>query len=244
MKWFYRLYQIFVAIPVLVISTFFTAIITMAGCTLGSGKFWGYYPAHLWSIIFCRILLLPVKVEGRKNINRKTSYIFVANHQGAMDIFLIFGFLNHKFRWMMKKSLERIPLVGFACVKAHHIFEDHSSPSAINKTIEVAKERLEEGISLAVFPEGTRSSTGKINKFHRGAFLLADKLQIPVVPLTLDGPFDVLNRSRDIDLVERHCLRLVIHKPIYPNGQGRDNINYMTNKAYEIIREDLPEKFK
>ena len=174
----------------------------------------------------------------------RQSYVFVANHQGAMDIFLMFGYLGHQFRWMMKRSLVSIPFVGYACRRAHHIFVDHRSPSATAETIRAARFVLEQGMSLAVFPEGTRTRTGRIGKFHRGAFLLADELQIPIVPVTIDGSYEVLPRTHDIDFVHRHPLRLIIHQPIEPEGQGREDINQRTQQAYDIIRQSLPERYR
>ena len=66
----------------------------------------------IWSRIVCRVLLLPIKVEGRENIDKHQSYVFVANHQGPMDIFLIYGYLNRNFKWMMKKALRKMPLAS------------------------------------------------------------------------------------------------------------------------------------
>ena len=126
MKYLYRFYQLLVAAPILLLATITTAIVTILGCTLGSAHFWGYYPAMVWSRMMCWVMLLPVKVEGRENIHSRTSYVFVANHQGAYDIFLIYGFLGRNFKWMMKKSLGRLPLIGRACRSAGHIMVDKS----------------------------------------------------------------------------------------------------------------------
>ena len=128
MKYLYRLYQLLVCLPILVLASIITSITTVVGCMLGNGHFWGYYPGKIWSQLWIRILLLPVKVEGRENLEKKQSYVFVANHQGAFDIFLIYGFLGRNFKWMMKKGLRKIPLVGVACEYAHHIFVDKSGP--------------------------------------------------------------------------------------------------------------------
>lgn len=97
----------------------------------GQWSLLGYYPGKWWSILWIRILLLPVKVEGREHLKKNQSYVFVANHQGAFDIFLIYGFLGRNFKWMMKKGIRKIPLVGLACEYAHHIFIDKSGPSKI-----------------------------------------------------------------------------------------------------------------
>ena len=115
MKYLYYIYQLFVALPVLIIVTIITAVAVGVGMTFGNGHFWGYYPGHWWAKIITRIFLLPVRVDGRENIEKNTPYVFVANHQGAFDIFLIYGFLNRNFKWMMKWQLKKVPFVGYAC---------------------------------------------------------------------------------------------------------------------------------
>ena len=114
MKYLYRIYQLFVAAPLVLLATIITALTTVIGCTLGNGHFWGYYPGKWWGWFVIKILLLPVKVEGRENLEEGQSYVFVSNHQGAFDIFLIYGFLNRNFKWMMKRQLRSTPLIGTA----------------------------------------------------------------------------------------------------------------------------------
>ena len=121
----------------------------------GQWPFRGYYPGKYWSWLWVRILLLPVKVEGREHLKKNRSYVFVANHQGAFDIFLIYGFLGRNFKWMMKKGLRKVPLIGIACEYAHHIFVDKSGPSKIRASYDRAREVLKEGMSLVVFPEAS-----------------------------------------------------------------------------------------
>lgn len=210
------------------------------GCMLGNGHFWGYWPGKIWSHIVCNVLLLPVKVEGRENLQQGQSYVFVANHQGAMDIFIIYGYLCRNFKWMMKKALRKVPFIGFACEKAHHIFVDKSGPSKIEESINEARQTLKNGMSLVVFPEGTRTYTGKVGRFKKGAFLIADQLQLPVVPLTISGSFQVLPRQKGmLNFVKRHELRLTIHKPILPTGKGDKNIQETIKKAYEQVCSSL-----
>ena len=83
----YKLYQIFVGVPVLIFITIFTALEVGIGTTIGNGHFWGYYPGRWWAKIIVRTLLLPIKIEGRENLEKYQSYVFVANHQGIFDIF-------------------------------------------------------------------------------------------------------------------------------------------------------------
>ena len=102
MKYLYRIYQLFVALPIIVVYTIITTIMIIIGCAIGNAHFWGYYPGKWWGWLIVKILLLPVKVEGEANLEKDKSYVFVANHQGAFDIFLVYGFLGRNIRWIFK----------------------------------------------------------------------------------------------------------------------------------------------
>ncbi|NDV65438.1 1-acyl-sn-glycerol-3-phosphate acyltransferase [Bacteroides sp. 224] len=242
MRVLYYIYQICIALPILLVLTILTALVTIIGSLIGGAHIWGYYPGKIWSILICFFLLIPVKVRGREKLKKRTSYVFVANHQGAFDIFLIYGFLGRNFKWMMKKSLRSIPFVGKACESAGHIFVDRSGPKKVLATIKQAKASLKDGISLVVFPEGARSFTGHIGYFKKGAFQLADDLQLPVVPLTIDGSFEILPRTGK--WIHRYRMILTIHDPIPPKGKGIDNIKETMAEAYAKVESALPEKHK
>jgi len=240
----YRIYQLFVALPLIVLATIITAVIVGVGMTFGDPHYWGFYPGQWWGAFICRILLLPVKVEGRHHLRDEQSYVFVANHQGAFDIFLIYGFLHRNFKWMMKWQLGKIPFVGYACRKSHQIFVDRRGASKIKAGYDQARAILKDGISLTVFPEGARTFTGHMGTFRRGAFMLADELQLPVVPLTINGSFDVMPRMRDWHFVRRHPLLLTIHEPIVPQGKGSDNIHHTMDESYRVIMSALPKELQ
>ena len=195
MRFFYLIYQIFVFLPIFLVVTILTAIIVIIGSSFGNGSFWGYYPGKYWSKFVCILSLCPVTVKGKENIDPSVSYMFVANHQGAYDIFLIYGYLNHNFKWMMKKGLRTIPIVGKACESAGHIFVDDSGAKGILKSIRQAKKVLCNGMSMVVFPEGSRTLDGNIHRFKKGAFQLAKDVNLPVVPLTIEGPYKVMRRG-------------------------------------------------
>ena len=219
----YRVYVLFVFLPLFLVSSVITATVTAIGCRLGNAHFWGYHPGRLWGQFVIRALLLPVRVEGREHLRPNQSYVFVSNHQGSFDIFLIYGFLGRNFKWMMKKSIRKIPFVGIACECAHHIFVDKS---------------------VVVFPEGARTFTGHIGIFRRGAFMLADELQLPVCPITINGSFDVMPRTRDWHFPVRHRLSLTIHEPIAPKGKGAEFEKETMKEAYDSIESGLEEQYK
>lgn len=220
MMFLYRLYQILVMLPVLVVATIIAALATVVGCALGGSKIWGYWPGSLWGRLWCIMAGVRVEVHGRCNIDRRTSYVFVANHQGAYDIFSIYGYLGHDFRWMMKQSLRRIPFVGFSCAVSGQVFVDNSSPTAIRHTMEAAEKQLAEGRSVVVFPEGSRTPDGRMHAFKRGAYTLAVEFGLPVVPVTINGAYAVMPRTAWLPRPGR--IVLTIHQPIEAGSDGHD----------------------
>lgn len=229
----YYIYFFLIAVPVLFSLTVLTCIVILIGTAIGNGSWWGYYPAMVWAKVFCILSLVKVSVRGRENIDKRTSYVFVANHQGAYDIFSVYGYLGHNFKWMMKKSLRKIMLVGYTCQKCGHIFVDRSSPTAIRRTIETAEKRLRDGMSLVVFPEGARTFTGKMGPFKKGAYQLALEFHLPLVPVTIDGSFDIMPRTRYVPRPGR--IVLTIHKPIAPPADEADRAEVIeqTRQAIE-----------
>ncbi len=230
---FYRIYQIFIMLPVLLTATILAAVLTAVGSILFGGKWWGYWPAHLWARLFCIMSWVKVSVYGRENISKGTSYVFVANHQGAYDIFAVYGYLGHNFKWMMKKSLERIPLVGYSCRKAGHIYVDNRTPAAIRQTMQDAEKQLAGGMSVVVFPEGSRTFDGKVKAFRRGAYTLAVEFGLPVVPLTIDGAFEVMPRTSW--LPRPGHIKLTIHKPIEAPAEGHELKSLIDQSRSQII---------
>jgi 1-acyl-sn-glycerol-3-phosphate acyltransferase len=174
-----------------------------------------------------------VKVEGRENIKPDTSYIVLTNHQSSYDIFLIYGWLGIDIKWMMKKELARIPGLGFGSKKVGHIFLDRSNSRAALESLNEAKRRLVNGISVVVFPEWTRSTTGKLGPFKRGAFKLATDLGLPILPVTIIGtnkilPVDSLN-------ILPGKVKMVIHPEISISGFTEANIHDLMEKTRKQI---------
>lgn len=238
----YRIYQLLIMLPVLLVATTLTALLSIICAVLGIGRWGGYFFPHWWARFFCLMTFVRVKVVGRENVKQGVSYMFVANHQGAYDIFSIYGYLNHQFRWMMKKSLEKIPLVGYSCKVTGHIMVDNSTPSATRHTMQRAEQQLSGGMSLVVFPEGARTWNGHMRPFKRGAYMLAMEFGLPVVPITIDGAFDVMPRYKKVP--KWGTITLTIHKPIEADSNGRHDLASLMSESETAIRESLPERFK
>ena len=231
----YRTYHYCIAAPILLVLTIITCLVTIVGCIFNS-DYWGYYPAKWWARAMCLFFGVRVKVENRDLIDRNSAYVFVANHQGAYDIFSIYGYLGHNFKWMMRKGLHNFPLVGWACHMSGHIMVDNHSARGIVKTMNDAKKRLSKGMSIVVFPEGRRTDDGHIHNFKHGAFRLAKEFNLPIVPITINGSYQVM--SRTMFHVEPGVITLTIHAPIAPEHFG-DTIQELTQKAYNAVTSSL-----
>lgn len=212
MKVLYILYQYLIGFPLIVLSTLFTAVFTIVCFPWKNGK----APRAVqvfWSRSVIRLLLLPIKVTGRENVDPKQSYVFVANHQSFLDVFAVYGWLPNNFKWLMKKEIRRVPFVGTACAVAGHIFVDRSNPRAAFQSMEKVKKELVDGISTVIFPEGTRTKTGEIGRFKQGAFKIAMDMELPVVPITLNGFYKAMPSGQPFANPFSH-LSLHIGKPI------------------------------
>lgn len=228
--------------PIFLCLTIVTAVTVMIFTTIFGSRFWGYYPPKLWSKLTCWIALCRIKSSGHENIDPKQSYVFVANHQGSFDIFLTYGFLNQNIKWVQKQSLRNIPLVGLASEKAGHVFVDNTNATTRSNTIKAAKEQITDGVSIMLFPEGARTRTGKMGRFKKGAYHIAHDLELPIVPLTINGPYDILRRNSF--KLNPGKMELIIHKPIPTKGIDTKDIPQIIEQTRDTIYSGLWDKYK
>ena len=147
---FWLLYLVLVFLPLGAFVTVVASILTIIFSFIGDYR-WCYMPAKYWGRLLCYLSFVRVDVIGSSNYDTNQSYIFVANHQSIYDIFVIYGWLINKFKWIMKNSLRKIPFVGFACHKAGHIFIDRSNPIRAKHSIDEAEKKLRNGSSIVIF---------------------------------------------------------------------------------------------
>lgn len=239
----YVLYEIFIFAPIFVFATIATAVTVMIGCSLGNKNFWGYVPPKYWSKLGCRLALCRIKVTHKTPLDPKQSYVFVPNHQSYSDIFLMYGYLGQNIKWMQKQELRKIPFVGKASEVVGHVFVDQSSIKSMKDTLQKAKEQLTDGASFTIFPEGARTTTGKMGKFKRGAFIIAKDMELPIVPVTLNGPYDVMRRG-SLLLHLGKKMELIVHEPISTKGLTDEGISELIVRSKEIVYDSLWDKYK
>ncbi|MFR9512084.1 MAG: lysophospholipid acyltransferase family protein [Rikenellaceae bacterium] len=132
-------------------------------------------------------LFWPTKVEGQENLDSSRSYVVVINHQNMMDIPTLY-MLSFHFRWVSKQEVFRIPFFGQYLLIHGDIAIQRGNPKvAMRKVVEDGSKWLSRGVSVAIFPEGTRSKDGEIHRFKAGAFNLAKEAGVEILPIVMDG---------------------------------------------------------
>lgn len=236
LKYLYIVYQYLIALPIMVIETILAAIITLV-CVRFKYSVWLHRIQALWARIFCYVLFIPVTIEGGGKLKEGKSYVFVSNHQSMVDIFLIYGWLPVVFKWLIKKELHRIPLVGIACDAAGHIFVDRASRGSTVVSVRRLEHILQDGCSTVIFPEGHRSQDGRLQPFRRGAFQMAIDMNVPIVPIALSGCFEVINPSRKYLI--RHPLKMHIGDPIELTDEIRSRPDIFMESIHQYIAKHI-----
>ena len=236
------LYQWIIFMPIFIVLTIITTSTMIILSSIFGNRLWGYYPPKWWARFTCWLALCRIKTSGHENLEKNTSYVFIANHQGAFDIFLVYGFLNKNMKWVQKASLRKLPFVGKASEIVGHVFVDNTSIASRRDTIIKAKKEIVGGISMMMFPEGARSNDGKLLPFRRGAYRVAMDMGLPIVPITINGPFDVLKVNSMT--LKPGKLELIIHKPIPTENLEQKDLRNLMEQTKQIIHSGLWEKYK
>lgn len=151
--------------------------------------------ARLWGKIQLRITGTRVRIQGFEQIDPEKSYILVSNHQSTFDIFALLGYLPIQFRWTAKAELFHTPFMGWAMSRIGYIPIERDSPKKAYRSMLRAAEVVRNGVSVIIFPEGTRSPDGNLQPFKKGVFLLALKSRAPILPITIQGTSKIMRKG-------------------------------------------------
>lgn len=160
-----------------------------------SGRLLHFYSAAPWSKIILWGTGVRVEISGLSNIDKEKSHIYIPNHLSFFDIFSLLAYLPVNFKFILKKELMHIPILGWAMRRAGYISIDRSSPAKAKHTLMQAVERIKSGTSLVMFAEGTRSYNGRLQPLKRGAFHLAIASGSPIVPVAIKGTKEIMPKG-------------------------------------------------
>lgn len=201
-----------------------------------------HYLARLYAKAILFVSGVKVRTIGTENLEKGKSYIYVSNHASGFDIPAVIAGIPDQIRIVYKKELSRIPIWGWALkYNKTYIPIDRASGTDAIKSIENAVEKIKKGASVLLFAEGTRTKDGKLQSFKRGAFNLAVKSGVPVIPLTINGSFKILPKKK-FKIVPGEII-LIIDKPMHVklNGGKEEELRLM-EEVYKVISKHYVEQ--
>lgn len=185
-----------------------------------------------------KMLGIRIEVTGVDVVEKDKSYIFMSNHLSFLDGPLLYFVIPQPIRVILKKEIFRIPVIGLGMKQVGFVPVDRKSIRGGKKSIDFATRLMKEkGYSFLIFPEGTRSRTGKLQEFRRGGFFLALASQSAIVPISIQGTFELMPKGSFF--VKRGKIKVLFHPPISVKGNHRDDLPVLLEKVRGVIRSGL-----
>ncbi len=214
-----------------------TLLTVIFGLFDSHGKY-AYLVSRLWSWLILAIGGVSLRVHGLNHIDPRRQYVFMVNHQSNVDIPVLLQSLpGFQLRWLAKKEILWVPFLGWAMWAARHIPVDRGDRNDALRSLKKAKERMAAGISIVIFPEGTRSSNGELLPFKRGGLLLAAKTQTPIVPVTINGSWKIL--AKGDWRFRRGEIQVTVGMPVSLEDYRPGNLRALATRVRDLIAANL-----
>jgi 1-acyl-sn-glycerol-3-phosphate acyltransferase len=191
--------------------------------------------ARIWSKSILFVCGIEVFVAGLANIDTSKSYIYMSNHRSNFDIPVLLGCLPIQFRWLAKAELFKIPIFGRAMQGAGYVKIDRTNRESAFKSIDEVAAKMKNGVSVMIFPEGTRSQDGDLKPFKKGGFVMAVDTGAPIVPVILRGTRSIM--AKGSWRINPGKVTLSIEKPIDTSGSTRDTKDDLIKNVRNVICE-------
>jgi 1-acyl-sn-glycerol-3-phosphate acyltransferase len=189
--------------------------------------------ARLWSWLILRTCGIRVSIDGLENLDLDRTYVLASNHQSLFDIPILFAYLPISFRILFKRSLLRIPFLGWHLWVSGHIPVDRGNPVKARQSLKRASEHLCRKGSIVIFPEGTRSHDGSIGRFKYGSFVLAIRAGVPVVPVTISESWRVMERGRVT--VHPRSVKVHVDRPLSVGEYDDKSVTKLSRVVRDIV---------
>lgn len=228
-----------IRLPVQLVLSLFAVVWTVKSCTLAllilvptkqwSGWVLRRIGGQFWSQTLLRVVSKGLEVEPPPGGIWPGRAIYIANHTSQLDINAIFASIPHPVIFLSKASVRNVPFLGWANARVGTVFVERGQVESAVKAASDLRQRLDEGKVVFVFPEGTRSATGELLPFKKGAFRLAVDAGVPIVPLWISGTRDALPKGGF--LIRRKAIRVKFGAPIEPGSTGVDALSDQAREA-------------
>ena len=193
------------------------------------GRLMHFYAAVPWAKVILWACGVKVLVKGLENADAHVPRIYMTNHQSYLDVFGLLSVLPVDFKFLMKQELMKIPLLGFAMRKVGYIGIERKDPRKAVESMRAAAERINNGASVLIFPEGTRSLDGRLQEFKRGGFNLALRARCEIVPIGIAGSAKLLPKGSF--RARRGIFAISIGSPIDTKGHTKKTIDLLMEEV-------------
>ncbi len=234
--WPSRLRSYFIFDPLIWLITVVLGIVSIPVSLLGEKGRILHGFARFWSQLIMKIVCSPTTVTGLNKIDTSKPLVYAVNHASALDIPVLYVYLPFQFRIAFKKELLAYPIVGWHLRRSGQVCVDQQNPAASIGSIRSALKSLKSGMPLVIFPEGGRTPDGQVKPFLPGAFFLAIKAQVDVVPVALVGTYELL--PMDTYHIKCRPLEMRVGQPISTAGYSLRNMEELSDKVHRAV-EDL-----
>lgn len=219
----------------LICSAFFLSCAALAASLFDKSGEAVHRIGRLWASLHLKISGVKVVMKGQEHL-ANPPYVFMCNHQSALDIYTLLAYLPVSFRWIAKRQLFKIPFIGWAMVRAGYISIDRENPREALKAMEEAARNIRAGMNIIIFPEGTRSFDGNLLPFKKGGFSLALRAMVPIVPIGVYGTSQLQPKGSFIPK-KKGVIYINIGQPIILEGLDRS----AKTKVMDDVRERIEE---
>jgi len=197
------------------------------------GRLVHFYAAAPWAKIILWVCGIRVIPEGQENLDPEEPRIYMTNHQSYFDIFALLTYLPVDFKFILKQELMKIPLLGFIMKRARYIAIEREDPRKALRSMQEAAEKIRDGTSVVIFPEGTRSPDGTLQPFKRGGFNLALRSGCDIVPIAITDSYRIVPKGSL--RIHKGSFRIRFGKPISMTGYNKKTIVQLMDRVRESI---------
>jgi 1-acyl-sn-glycerol-3-phosphate acyltransferase len=226
---------VFYLIPAITVYTIVLGTLSIGSSLFQTTGYFAHWCARTWSRLILVTTGVRVEVIGLERLEPNRTYVFVSNHQSFYDIPILFWFLPYQLRIISKESVGRFPFLGWHLRRTGHMLVDRSRRSH-TRVFDWASRLTSSGLSLIVFPEGTRSRDGRVAEFKGGSFFLALEAGLPIAPISVIGSRHVMLKGRLATYPGR--VKVVIHDPIDTTGMSRKDAREVAERVRRVVAPD------
>ncbi len=234
--WLSRLRSYLILDPLIWLYTLVLGLLALPGGLFDRSGRRLHWFSRAWSWLIMKTILSPVKVTGLDKIDMSKPHVYAVNHASAMDIPVLYVYLPFQFRIVFKKELLKYPVVGWQLKRSGQVCIDQQKPTNSIAAIRSAVKSLQAGMPLVIYPEGGRTPDGEIKPFLPGAFFLAIKAQVDIVPVALVGTYELL--PMDTYHIKCRPLEMRVGEPISTAGLKMRDMEAVSAKVKKEL-EDL-----